>query len=114
MSAENIVSIWFGNYETEEQFNEFIKETYDDEGNMHSGFMDAFGIDFIDNQFQETLYDKCLSLSNLEPASYSESFLDKIKVDFSKYNCVVLLYGFDYKGAVDKTENLDFFGKLSY
>jgi hypothetical protein len=108
------VSIWFGNFETEEQFNEFIKERYDDEGDMHSEFADAFHIGFIDNQFQETLYDEDLNRAKLEPASYSESFLDRIDVDYSKYNSVVLLYGFEYKGTVNKTEQIDFMGTFLY
>lgn len=114
MNEENKVSIWFGNFETEEQFNEFIKETYDDEGDMHSEFMNIFGINFIDNQFQETLYDKDLNRLKLEPASYSESFLDKIEVDYSKYNCIILLYDFDYSGSVEKNKNINFYGTLSY
>ena len=48
MSKNNKISIWFGNFETEQQFNEFMKETYDDEGDMHSEFMKAFGIDLSD------------------------------------------------------------------
>jgi hypothetical protein len=115
MSEKNVVSIWFGNFETEERFNEFIKERYDDEGDMHSEFADAFQIGFIDNQFQEMLYDKDLDRVKLEPASYSESFLDSIDVDYSKYNSVVFLYDFEYEGTVNKTdEQIDFIGTFLY
>jgi hypothetical protein len=114
MNKENKVSIWFGHFESKGKFYDFIREIYDDEGNMHSSFMESFGIDFIDNQFQETLFDNEMNKSKLEPASYSESFIDKITIDFLKYNCVILLYNFEYEGLVEKVNSMDFYGVLNY
>ena len=114
MNEENKVSIWFGKFDTQEQFYDFIKETYDDEGDMHSSFMQSFGIDFIDNQFQETLFDNGINKSKLKPASYSESFIDRITIDFSNYNCIILLYNFVYDGLIKKANSMDFYGVLNY
>jgi hypothetical protein len=111
---ENKVSIWFGKFETEERFNSFIKETYGDEGNIHSHFMDTFEIDFIEHDLQEILFDENINKSKLELASYSETFLNKIEVDFSKYNCVILLYDHNYNGPIKNTNNMDFYGALNY
>ena len=114
MNKENRVSIWFGSFKTEEQFDDFLRETYDEEGDVYSQFMDAFKIDHIDSDYQETLYDREINYSKLEPASYSESFLDKISVKFSDYNCVVLIYDFDYSGGIKEVSGLKFCGVFDY
>ena len=114
MDKENRVSIWFGHFKTEEQFDDFLRETYDDEGDVYSQFMAAFKIDYIDSDYQEALYDREINYSKLESASYSESFLDKISVIFSNYNCVVLIYDFDYSGGIKESNGLRFYGALDY
>jgi hypothetical protein len=114
MKMENTVSIWFGKFETEKQFNEFMKEAYDDEGDVHSPFMDAFGISFIEHDLQEILFDENMNKSKIEAASYSETFLDKVEIDFSKYNCIVLLYDFNYNGLIKNANNMGFYGVLNY
>jgi hypothetical protein len=111
---ENKVSIWFGKFETEKRFNEFIKETYDDEGGVHSSFMNAFEINLIEHDLQETLFDENMNKSKIAMASYSETFLDKIEIDFLKYNCIVLLYDFNYNGLIKNTSNMNFYGVLNY
>ena len=114
MNKENRVSIWFGNFKTEDLFNDFLRETYDDKGDVYSKFMDEFKIDYIDSDYQETLYDREINYAKLEMASYSESFLDKVNVVFLDYNCVILLYDFDYKGGVKESNGLEFYGVLDY
>jgi hypothetical protein len=111
---ENKVSIWFGKFETEKLFNEFMKETYDDEGDVHSSFMDTFEINFIEHDLQETFFDENMNKSKIEAASYSETFLDKIEIDYSKYNCIVLLYDFNYNGLIKNANNIVFYGALNY
>lgn len=96
MEETNKVSVWLGSFDSEEQFNEYIEEQFDEEGDITSVFMKDFKIDFIDNQFQEVLFSDELKKEDLEPASYSESFLNNIAADFSKYNSVILLYNYSY------------------
>ena len=114
MEEKNKVSIWLGNFDNEDLFDDFMEEKFDEEGDVSSLFMESFEIDFIDNQFQEVLYDKNLEKEVLIPVSYSDFFLNKVDVDFSKYNCVVLLYNFRYTGGITKASSLDFIGVYDY
>ena len=114
MEEKNKVSIWLGNFDNEDLFDDFMEEKYDEEGDVSSLFMESFEIDFIDDQFQEVLYDKNLEKEVLIPVSYSSFFLNKVEVDYSKYNCVVLLYNFRYMGGITKTSDFDFIGVYDY
>lgn len=113
--AQNKVSIWFGKFKTESEFDDFIKKNYDEDGNsIPSSFMKVFEIDRYDEDFQEAFYDNAMDESSFEELSYAETFSDKIKIDFSACNCVILLYDFNYKGPIKKTANLFFYGALDY
>ena len=114
MAKANKVSVWLGNFDSEEQFNKYIEEQFDEEGDMTSVFMSDFEIEFIDSQFQEVLYDDNLKKETIMSTSYSESFLDCITADFSKYNCIVLLYDFNYQGKVKNTDKMIFVGVYDY
>jgi hypothetical protein len=76
--------------------------------------MDEFEITFIEHDLQETLFDENMNKLKIEAASYSETFLDKIEIDFSKYNCIVLLYDYNYNGLIKNTNNMVFYGVLNY
>ncbi|MDR0443215.1 MAG: immunity 22 family protein [Treponema sp.] len=115
MSAENNVSIWFGKFDTEDEFETFLKKTYNEDGDsMPSPFVNAFQIGSYDADFQEAFFDNDLNKSSLEDVSYSEHFLDKIEVDFSKYNATILLYNYKHDGKIKKAESVDFYGVLGY
>ena len=114
MEKANKVSVWLGNFDSKREFGNYMEEQFDEEGDMTSVFMSDFAIEFIDSQFQEVLYDDNLKKENLMSASYSESFLDCITADFSKYNCIVLLYDFNYHGTAQNTDKMIFVGVYDY
>ena len=114
MEKANKVSVQLGNFDSEREFDNYMEEQFDEEGDMTSVFMSDFEIEFIDSQFQEVLYDDNLKKENLMSASYSESFLNCITTDFSKYNCIVLLYNFNYQGKVKNTDKMTFVGVYDY
>jgi hypothetical protein len=115
MNVENKVSIWFGKFDTEVGLDAFLEIDYDEDGDsVPSLFMIAFGIDYYDEDFREAFLDNNLNKASLENVSYSETFVDKIETDFSKYNCAILLYDYDYSGEILETENIDFYGVLYY
>ena len=112
---ENIVSIWIGDFESEEKFITFTQEQYDEEGDCRpSLFMEAFEIDDLDHDFQEILFQENLSKNDIEQASYAESFIDKINDNSLKGNCIILLYDFNYKGKVQTNNGLHFLGTFKY
>jgi hypothetical protein len=100
MEEENKVSIFGGNFLSEEHLSSFVKENFTDDGDIYSDLMDDLKVDFIDNQFQEVLYiGKELSKDDFVQFSYSESFLHLINKDLSSYNSVILLYNFNCKNT---------------
>ena len=115
MTKDNVVSIWFGNFETEEKFQEFIAEEYDDEGDVLSAFTTSFCIDYIDEDFQETLFQKVITIDDLSQFSYAESFIDKINEDILRQsNCVIFVYDYNYSGTIKSNNNLNFIGAYKY
>jgi len=81
---------------------------------MPSQFMKDFKIKSFDDDFLEVFYDKAISKSSFKEVSYSETFSEKIKIDFSAYNCVILLYDFNYNGFIKEKDNMKFYGTLDY
>ena len=112
---KSVVSIWIGNFESEEKFTDFIQEQYDEEGDLQtSSFMEVFEIDDIDHDFQEVLFHKNLSKDDIAQASYAESFIDRINDNSLTGNCVLLLYDFNYKGKVQTSNGFHFIGTFEY
>lgn len=111
----NIVSIWTGHFPGKERLDSYMREEYDDEGDMTSEFMASYGIDFIDNQFQEV---QCLSEhinreTLIGPLSYSASFIDQVHIPPGT-NSVIALYDFEYTGAIETDKYTKFIGTFSY
>jgi len=114
MEEQNKVSIWLGNFKSENELNSFMKEQFTEDGDIYSEFMKAFEIDFIDNQFQEVFFSENLSKENLESFSYSESYLEQITTNLEKYNSVIALYNFNYSGKILNANDIDFIGVYDY
>ena len=115
MEEKDILSIWLGNFESEEKFQEFISENYDDDGDVSSLFTKLFNIDYIDTDFQESLFNEMLTVDDLLQASYAESFIDKIDVDIIKQsNCALIIYDYNYSGEIKSSGNLNFIGTFEY
>lgn len=113
MEKENVVSIWVGNFQSEEEFNVFLQEEFDEEGDsLPSVFMKVFEIDYIDIDFQEAVFQENLSKDVLLQASYADTFADK--VDNLSGNSIILLYDFCYTGKVRETKEIRFLGTFEY
>lgn len=111
MEKQNKVSLWIGNVPSEDELNNFMMEVFDDEGDSSSKFMEAFRIDYIDNQFQEVFFYEDLQTKEevFDGFSYIESFIDEIsEVDWSEKNSIILLYNFEYNNEVKSSQGLDF------
>lgn len=112
---ENKVSLWLGNFESQEAFKDFLKENYDEEGDMSSKFMEAFGISWIDSDFTEAEFIGKITIESFSGFSYISSFIHNLAgIDFGKYNCIFLAYHFEYDGEVMETENMKFIGVFDY
>lgn len=99
MEKQGKVSLWVGDFDSKEEFYNFIKEVYDDEGEVSSDFMEVFQIDYIDNQYQEVYFYEDVSSKKkvFEGFSYIESFVDNVPdMKWIKKNVVLLLYNFEY------------------
>lgn len=115
MEKENVISIWIGNFESEEAFAAFIEETFDEDGDMEpSPFMKAFEIEYINPDFQEVLFQDNLSKDDLLQASYAESFIDKLDNHSLRGNSIVILYDFCYVGEKQEIENFRYLGSFDY
>lgn len=81
MEQKNTVSIWFGNFRNEDELTEYMQEQFTDDRDVYSKFSQEFKIDYIDSQFQEILFSDSLTINKLKSLSYSESFIELIKLD---------------------------------
>ncbi|MBU3024760.1 immunity 22 family protein [Zobellia galactanivorans] len=103
MEAQNKVSVFVGNFSSEEDFKKFIKESFTEDGDISSELMNELKVDFIDSQFQEIYFsENGISKDILNNFSYSENFISYIKRDLLEYNSIIFLYNFQFK----KPQNL--------
>lgn len=116
MITENFLSIWTGKFDSQTEFNSYIEEIYNEEGESSSKFMNDFKITYIDNQFQEAVFlNKKITLDILTEASYSESFLNKLsEIDFEEDNSIVILYDFNFEKIINEKHKLRFIGSFKY
>jgi len=113
MKKVNVVSIWFGNLESESELFEFVQEKYDENGVfIPSPFMESFGTGKYDPDFQEVFFEENISKEDLLEVSYAETFVNKI--DTISGNSVILLYDFYYAGQVREASNFRFIGTFDY
>lgn len=123
---EEVVSIWFGYFENRECFEEFLKVNYDlldevdDLDEIDSIFEKYFGISKYDRDIVEKNYqeDKTSQYELIKGASYLDSYTQTISKEISEYNCAILIYDYEYNGAIkkyiDKNNFVDFFDNINY
>jgi hypothetical protein len=115
MQKSNKVSIWVGKFGSKNDFNKFIAEQYDENGNCSSVFMKEFEMDFIDCDFQESVFtDNGLTKEYLMRASYIETFIDKIDDALLTGNSIIMLYDFEYSGKIQAKNSVNFIGTYEY
>lgn len=103
--VENKVSIWLGNFKSEQSFKSYIEEI-GNEDDYQSEFASDFEIDFYDHDFFEGFSTKNMQKINtpeiIKKASYSHSFDERHKDDleklnFKEANSLIVLYDIDYE-----------------
>lgn len=114
---KNNVSIWVGNFQDDEQLENYLLMEYlDNEDLPRSQFTKDFKIDYYDQAFQEAYCaEDFLSVENLiEPISYSETFINQIKSEEKNYNSLIAVYKYKYDGEVKQNSNVFFLGVYEY
>jgi len=115
MKKQNKISIWIGNFDSEDDFYEFIEEKYDEDGKSSSAFREEFKTGYIDHDFQESFFvDEELTKEDFMETSYGESFVDKLDDALLTGNGVIMLYDFEYSGEIKAKNNVNFIGAYDY
>ena len=129
MEKDGYVSLWVGNIESEEDFSEYMKIIYNDDGDaVSSMFSNDFqiNIDDFDEDFIECIFSKNKTQSLIKiikNCSYEDTILleyKKIMRDIfsEKINVAVLLYNFQYNGqivAINRNHHyFNFIGAVRY
>lgn len=117
------VSLWLGNFASQEEFQEYFKITYKEDGNSVSSEFEAdFHLSYYDRDLVEKDWVD-VSENNidvlLEGFSYDEEIIMKFPKISSTYNTIVLIYDFDYSKEGLKVSNngsgtLEFIGIAEY
>jgi hypothetical protein len=115
MEKINKVSIWIGNFKSENDFNKYIEEKFDKKGNSSSVFMEEFKIKYINHDLQESAFiGTKLTKEDLTGASYAETFLDKLDGKLLTGNSIIMLYDFEYNEKIKVKNNTTFIGVFDY
>lgn len=115
MEEQNKVSVWVGKSKSEKDLKNYMREHYDDDGEMRSAFTEDFQIEFYDTQFQEVLYQEDAPQEALEAFSYYEDFgKDLPPINLKMNNSFVFLYNFNYDGSIQQAHGLKFLGSFDY
>ena len=119
MVKENKLSLWLGFYENADDFKNYIKVSYDEDGNyIPSNFQESYAIKSYDLDAIESdwILERCSDVESLL-AGFSGDY--KIIPQFQKmlehkniqnYNSIVLLYNFEYTGVDYVDEKLEYIG----
>jgi|APLak6261690433_1056193.scaffolds.fasta_scaffold35397_1 hypothetical protein len=114
MEKQNKVSIWIGRFNDRASLENYVRETYDDNGEMISDFMKDFDIDFYDEDLSEYDFIENDNLLQIKNFSYSNSFLHNVLEKASNENGFKLLYDFEYSGKNTDSGKLKFIGSFDY
>ena len=121
MIKKNRVSLWLGQFNTNEMFDAYADGKYDEDGNyIKSEFQEEFEIVQydMDSIEKDWISSQCDSLRDLLLGfSYDDQIISNfsntciINSDIHKYNSILLLYNFEYENH-NKRNNvkMDFIG----
>ena len=117
------VSLWLGNFASQEQFQEYFKISYKEDGvSVSSEFETDFHLSYYDRELVEKDWVD-VSENNidvlLEGFSYNEEIIMQFPKISTTYNTIVLIYDFDYSKEGLKVSNngsgtLQFIGIAEY
>ena len=119
MIKKNKVSLWLGLYENIDDFKNYMKISYDEDGNyIPSKFQKNFAIKKYDLDAIETdwISEKCINVESLltgfsgdhEIIPQFQRMLDHKNIQ--NYNSIVLLYNFEYINNNYVDEKLEYIG----
>jgi hypothetical protein len=127
MEEKGTVSLWLGNFSSEELWAKYLEIVYSDDGDFEgSEFTKAFDIDYYDEDFKESDFYAQSSISPqmlLEGFSYDDQIISEFEQLIGSslqkpYNCVLLLYNFRYDGTVIEAKKDDsilrYMGQTAY
>ena len=117
------VSLWLGNFASQEEFQEYFKISYKEDGDsVSSEFETDLHLSYYDRDLVEKDWVD-VSENNidvlLEGFSYDEEIIMQFPKISTTYNTIVLIYDFDYSKEGLKVSNngsgtLDFIGIAEY
>lgn len=119
MIKENRVSLWLGVYENADDYMNYIRVSYDDDGNqIPSRFQESFAIEEYDFDAIESdwISERCSDVESLlSGVSCDDEIIPTFQKilenkDIQKYNCIILLYNFEYTGTIYVDEKLEYIG----
>ena len=127
MEKEGVVSIWLGESDSIKDFQQYVQVYYSEEGNfINSKFEKDFDIECFDEDLREMNHleqsSKSFSLI-LSNHSFCESIISNYILKFNdtldiEYNCIILIYDFDYKGFIKEVSHskmfIKFIGAIDY
>lgn len=127
MQRQGFVSLWIGTTKSEKDLNDFLKITYNEDGDyVRPPFAKGFGIRRFDDDFREAKYYE-KSLNNLDEISTEFSYFNIIMPKFKQiinkdflqhFNAVIFLYNFEYEGSEkhysDGINSFNYIGTVEY
>lgn len=120
---EGFVSIWLGDFESVDDFDDYMEEQYDDDDTAISHFAEDTGLGWYDHDFvesyinEETKKEKVFDL--IGPLSYSSSYVDAAiqaadKRGVKEAKAVILVLDCDYKETGEAIGPMKFIGAFPY
>ena len=119
MVKENKVSLWLGFFENSNDFKNYIKISYDEDGHfIPSNFQENYAIKRYDLDAIESdwISEKCSDVESLLAGfSGDQEIIPQYKKmldhkNIQKYNSIILLYNFEYKGVDYIDEKMEYIG----
>jgi hypothetical protein len=119
---EGFVSVWLGSLPDESSLEDYLRETYDEDGNSSCPFRSDLGVRWLDHDFMEAHFTpKPVRVDQLlKGFSYSESFCGSVLearrcAGIEEANTAILLYDFAYSSDRPHPHpNLGFIGSFPY
>ncbi len=123
---ENMVSIWLGNFETENELFEYTTESYTEDGDWVSSFFckeffegeEPFEVDFLERYSVGDSSEDIHVL--LEGCSYDESVIESLILEVGEklkkeYNSVILIFDFAVDNAFKQNRGqVDYIATVPY
>ena len=127
MKKKGIVSLWFGIFNSSDDFERYLKFEFNEDGDiLPSNFMRDFNIDYYDDDFKESEYYN-QSLRNIKEIltdfSYDDIIIPKFITILGRelsieINAVLALFNFQYNGepriSKNKNNKIQFIGSIEY